>query len=165
MDQLGIEPNLLLAQIVNFLIIFFVLSKLLYKPILGMLEKRKKEITAGLELTEKLRAEEEKLNVRKEKVLEEARKEARAIVEAGKKEGDAQGKEILEAAHTSALTVMEKGKDDVAALRLDMEKDVRRAAVDIASAMTKQLLTQILTPADQHKLIQKHLKELEKVQA
>ena len=165
MDQLGIEPNLLLAQIVNFLIIFFVLSKLLYKPILGMLEKRKKEITAGLELTEKLRTEEEKLNVRKEKVLEEARKDARAIVEAGKKEGDAQAKEIVEAAHTSALAVMEKGKDDVAALRLDMEKDVRRAAVDIASAMTKQLLAQILTPVDQHKLIQKHLKELEKVQA
>lgn len=47
MEQLGIEPQLLLAQLVNFLIILFVLSKLLYKPILGMIEKRKKEIAEG----------------------------------------------------------------------------------------------------------------------
>jgi len=163
MEQLGIEPNLLLAQIVNFLIIFFVLSKLLYKPILGMLEKRKKEIEAGLELTQKLREEEEKMTVRKEKLMEEARKEARNIVEAGKKEADAQAKEIIEDAHTQAQGIIAKGKEEVTALRTSMEKDVRRAAVDIAVAMTKQLLLKILTPADQHKLIQKHVKELEKV--
>ena len=163
MEKLGIEPNLLLAQIVNFLIIFFVLSKFLYKPILGMLEKRKKEIAAGLELTEKMRADEEKMNVRKEKLMEEARKEVQNIVEAGKKEADARGKEIIEAAHEAAGGIIAKGKADVAALRTSMEKDVRRAAVDIAVAMTKQLLLKILTPADQHKLIQKHVKELEKV--
>ena len=42
MEKLGIEPQLLLAQLVNFGIIIFVLSKFLYKPILDMLEKRKK---------------------------------------------------------------------------------------------------------------------------
>jgi F-type H+-transporting ATPase subunit b len=165
MEQLGIEPKLLLAQIVNFLIIFFVLSKLLYKPILGMLEKRKKEIAAGLELTEKLRIEEEKMNARKEKASEEARKEARAIVEAGKKEAEAQAKEIVAAAHGAAAGIIAKGKEDVAELQKGMEKDVRRAAIDIAEAMTKQLLTQVLSPADQHKMIQKHVKELEKVHA
>ncbi len=165
MEQLGIEPKLLLAQIVNFLIIFFVLSKLLYKPILDMLEKRKKEITAGLELTEKLRAEEEKTNVRKEKVLDEARREARNIVEAGKKEAEAQARDIIEAAHTQAQGIIAKGKDDIVELRAGMEKDVRKAAVDIAQAMTKQLLSQILSSADQHKLIQKHIKELERVSA
>ncbi len=163
MEQLGIEPNLLLAQIVNFLIIFFVLSKLLYKPILGMLEKRKKEIAEGLSLTEKMREEEEKLNARKEKILEEARHEARGIVEAGKKEADLAGKEILLAAHSQAQEIVAKGKEDVSHLRTDMEKDVRHAAVGIAEAMTKQLLTQVLSVSDGHKLIQKHLTELEKV--
>lgn len=165
MEQLGIEPKLLLAQIVNFLIIFFVLSKLLYKPILGMLEKRKKEIAAGLELTEKMRAEEEKMNLKKERMLEEARREARNIVEAGKKEADAQGKEIIEAAHAAAQTIVAKGKEDVVSLRAQMEKDVKRAAVDIAQAMTKQLVSSVLSASDQHRLIQRHLKELEAVKA
>jgi F-type H+-transporting ATPase subunit b len=165
MEQLGIEPNLLLAQIVNFLIILFVLSKLLYKPVLGMLEKRKKEITAGLELTEKMRAEEEKMTVRKEKLLEEARKEARNIVEGGKKEAEAEAHDIVEAAHEASQGIIAKGKEEVGELRAGMEKDVRKAAVNIAQAMTKQLLSQVLSDADQHKLIQKHLKDLEKVHA
>lgn len=163
MEQLGIEPNLLLAQIVNFLIILFVLSRLLYKPILGMLEKRKKEIAAGLELTQKLREEEEKMTIRKEKLMEEARREARNIVEAGNKEAEAQAKEIIENAHTQEHGIIAKGKEEVVVIRSNMEKDVRRAAVDIAVAMTKQLLSQVFSQTDQHKLIQKHLKELEKV--
>jgi len=58
MEKLGIEPSLLLAQIINFAIIVVVLSKLLYKPILSMLEKRKREIEESLRLTDKLRADE-----------------------------------------------------------------------------------------------------------
>ena len=66
---------------------------------------------------------------------------------------------------SQAQGIIAKGKDDVVELRAGMEKDVRRAAVDIAEAMPKQLLSQVLSPADQHKLIQKHIKELEKVNA
>ena len=97
MEQLGIEPKLLLAQIVNFLIIAFVLTKLLYKPILAMLEKRKKEIAQGLELTEKMRLAEEKYKEKEEKLLSEARREARTIVEAAEKEAGAQRHSLLPA--------------------------------------------------------------------
>jgi F0F1-type ATP synthase membrane subunit b/b' len=105
------------------------------------------------------------MNARKEKVLEEARKDAKNIVEAGKKEAEVEAHEIVEAAHVSAGDIIAKGKDDVIELRAGMEKNVRSAAVDIAQAMTKQLLSQVLSAADQHKLIQKHLKDLEKVHA
>jgi len=54
MEKLGIEPTLLLAQILNFLIIAFVLTKILYKPILQLLDKRKKTIEEGLRLTQKM---------------------------------------------------------------------------------------------------------------
>ena len=87
MEKLGIEPSLLLAQIVNFVIIMVVLTKILYTPILGMLEKRKKEIEESLAIRERLRVEEEKMQVRKEKLLSEARKEARAILDEAKKQG------------------------------------------------------------------------------
>lgn len=163
MEQLGIEPQLLLAQIVNFLIIFFVLSKLLYKPILGMIEKRKKEIAEGLALTEKMRLAEGKEKEKEEKLLAEARREARNIVEVGEKEGEEAKKDIVVEAHKEAEAIIEKGRQDAADLRIKMEKDVRRAAVELAAAMTKRLVASALTPAEQHKLLAKQLKELEKV--
>lgn len=160
MEQLGIEPQLLLAQIVNFLIIFFVLSKLLYKPIMGMIEKRKKEIAEGLALTDKMKLAEEKWKEKEEKLLSEARREARNIVELGEKEGDEAKKEIVAAARKEAEEIVLKGKADVESLRDNMQKDVRTAAVELATAMTKRLVSGALTTADQHKLIAKQLKDL-----
>jgi F-type H+-transporting ATPase subunit b len=161
MDKLGIEPKLLLAQIVNFLIIIFVLSKLLYKPILQMLSKRKKEIEEGLNLTEKMRQEEEKFQQKKQKMLENARSEGQTILEEARKQSKEEEKEILAAAHKEAERIIEKGKEDVGRLKVEMEKSVKVSAIDLAVAMSKRLLTNILTGDDKHKLIAKHVKELE----
>lgn len=163
MEQLGIEPQLLLAQIINFLIILFVLSKLLYKPIIGMIEKRKKEIAEGLALTEKMRIAEEKLKEKEERLLTEARREARNIVEEGEKEGEEARKDIIARARSEADEIVVKGREDVDSLREKMEKDVRHAALELAAAMTRRLIASVFSSAEQHRLITKQLKELEKV--
>ena len=46
--KLGIDWKFLIAQIVNFLVLLFVLYKFAYGPILAMLEKRQKKIEKGL---------------------------------------------------------------------------------------------------------------------
>ena len=84
MDKLGIEPSLLLAQIVNFLVILVLLNKLLYKPILTMLEKRKKEIEDTVKITERLKKDEARMEEKHEKVLTKAREEASSIIEEAK---------------------------------------------------------------------------------
>jgi len=164
MEQLGIQPSLLLAQIVNFSIIAFVLSKLLYKPILSMLEKRKKEIQEGLSLTEKMREEEEKLKIKESKILDAARKDARELLEKAKKDAVVLEKQIVEEAHTQSESIIEKGKLEVESLRESMMKDVRTEAVQLAVAMTKRLTSAVLSSSDQHTLIAKELKKLESAQ-
>lgn len=163
MEQLGIQPSLLLAQIVNFAIIAFVLTKLLYKPILTMLEKRKKEIQTGLALTEKMKLEEEKLKVKQDKLLDAARADARQILEKAKQDAAAEEKQIVAEAHTEAAAVLEKAKAEAERMHLDMRKDVQKEAVRLAQAMTEQLVKSILSQQDQHKLINQQIKKLETV--
>ncbi len=160
MEKLGIEPSLLLAQIINFSIIVVVLTKFLYTPILGMLAKRKKEIEEGLAITERLRAEEEKLGDRREKLLSEARKEARVILEDAKKQGKDVGGEIVAAAHSEAQEIIKKAKQEVLATHESLSGNIREEAVTLAASMAKRLIAGVLSPADQHKLIAKQLKEL-----
>lgn len=161
MEQLGIEPKLLLAQIINFAIIIVVLTKLLYKPILSMLEKRKKEIEENVKFTEKLHQDEEKMNERREKLLMDARKEGHAILEEMRKAAKEEEKEIIGRAHKEAESIIEKGKQDVIRLKEELLKDVRREAVSLAGAMAQKLLSRSLTNADKHAIIAKNLKELE----
>jgi F-type H+-transporting ATPase subunit b len=160
MDKLGIQPSLLFAQVVNFSIIVVVLAKLLYKPILTALEKRKKEIEKGLALTEKLEQEEAKLNEKRERVLGEARNEALAIVEEAKKQGKSAEKEIVAQAHHEAQEIIARARTENEKLRSALEKDIRRQTVELASTMAKWLLSQTLTGEDKHTIIEKHLREL-----
>jgi F-type H+-transporting ATPase subunit b len=164
MEQLGIQPTLLLAQIVNFSIIAFFLTKVLYKPILSMLEKRKKEIQEGLALTEKMREEEEKLKAKEAKVMEAARKDARELLEKAKKDAVVLEKQMTEEAHAQSEAIIEKGKQEVETLRDSMVKDVRTEAVELAVAMTKKLTQAVLSSSNQHVLISRELKKLESVQ-
>lgn len=163
MEKLGIEPSLLLAQIINFAIIVVVLTKLLYTPILEMLAKRKKEIEEGLAITERMRAEEEKLVARKEKLLSEARKEARIILEDAKKQGKDVERDIVSAAHKEAGEIIEKAKREAQATHEALAGDIQREAVELAGAMAKRLVSAVLTSADQHTLIAKHLTAIGKV--
>jgi F-type H+-transporting ATPase subunit b len=163
MEQLGIQPSLLLAQIINFAIIAFVLTKLLYKPILGMLEKRKKEIQSGLALTEKMKLEEEKLKVKQDKLLDAARADAHQILEKAKQDAAAEEKQIVAEAHTEAAAVLAKAKAEAERLHLEMRKDIQKEAVRLAQAMTEQLVKSVLSQQDQHKLINQQIKKLETV--
>ncbi len=161
MEQLGIEAKLLLAQVINFAIIMVVLKKLLYKPILTMLDKRKKDIEDGLALTEKLRQEEEKMKERKERLLADARKEGHVVLDEMRKVAKEEEKEILARAHKEAEAVVQKGKQDVEALKEELMKDVRKETVSLAGAMAHKLLSRSLSNADKHAIIAKNLKDLE----
>jgi F-type H+-transporting ATPase subunit b len=160
MKQLGIEPSLLLAQIINFSIIAFVLSKLLYKPILAMLEKRKKEIEAGLAITQKMREEEEKLKVKQDKLLDQTRKEAKEIVEKAKKDAVEAEKKIIAEAHAEAGMIIAKAKTEIESLKTQMMKSVEKSSIELAVEMTKRLTSAVLSDLDQHKLITRQLKDL-----
>lgn len=160
MDKLGIETSLLLAQLVNFTIIVVVLSKLLYKPILGMLEKRKKNIEEGLRLTESMKEEEAKLEIKKQKVLDEARLEGGKLIEEARKRAKEEEKELLVEAKAHADDMIKKGKEEAERTKKDMEKTMREEAVLLAEAMAKRLLSDVMTEDYAHKVMKKHIKDL-----
>jgi len=161
MDKLGIEPSLLLAQIVNFTIIMVVLNVLLYKPILTMLEKRKKKIEEGLKLTETMKEEEEKLEIKKQKILADAKKDAQGIIEEGRKHGKEEEKAIIEEARKEAEGIMEKGRLALLKEKDSMEEAMKKEAVSLGVAMAKRLLSESMTKDLQHKVLQKHIHDIE----
>lgn len=161
MDKLGIEPTLLAAQMVNFLIILVVLNKLLYKPILTMIEKRKKEIAEGVALTQKIREEEEKLKEKVEKAMIKAREDALLIIEDAKKQGKEVEKEVISEAHDQVAAIIERAKGEAIELRKASEAKIRQEAVDLAVIMAKRLLGSVLSAKEQHLLIDTRISDLE----
>lgn len=162
MKQLGVEPVLLIAQIINFGIIFFVLKKILYHRLLSLIDKRKKEIEEGMSIARRIKEEEEKSKEKHEKLIAEAKREARHIVEEAKKQAEEQKKQILADAHREASSVMEKAKLQVEARLKAIEEDMKKQAIDLAALMVEKVIPKILSDADHRKIIASELKDLEK---
>src|SRR3989338_3468431 len=71
---------LVIAQIINFGIIVFLLTKFLYHPLLKVIEDRKKKIDEGLRLNAKMKEKEEEIAQEKERVLQEARVDGQKLI-------------------------------------------------------------------------------------
>jgi F-type H+-transporting ATPase subunit b len=162
MEALGIQPVLLLAQLINVGILFFVLKKFLYKPILKMLDKRKAEIEEGLNLTQKMAKEEAKLKERQEELASQAKKDAKAMLDEAKKQGEQEKKQIITDAHKQAQEILAKAQKAAEAAKEQALESVKAEAVQLASQMVVKLAPEVLSDADHHKLIATHIKDLQK---
>jgi F-type H+-transporting ATPase subunit b len=165
MEQLGIDGKLLVAQMVNFFIILFVLSKLLYKPILAALDKRREDIKKGLELTEQMEKEKQNLEITKDHALEKIKKESVQIIDEAKLRGKEAEKEIIAEARIEAGKIIEKAKEESKQMKLSMQKSIRDDAITLAEAMTKRLVSGILDEKMQRELLTKEVKKISSLHA
>jgi F-type H+-transporting ATPase subunit b len=163
MEKLGIQVPLLLTQIVNFIIMIAVLTKLLYKPILKGLKSRQEKIAQGLAFSENAKLEEEKLAKKRQELLNQARQEGREILEESKKEAKKLKEEIIASGREEINVLRARMEKEIATKAQDMEKEISGKTVDIASEMVKRLLKDVLNDSHQHAFIGQKLKEIEKI--
>jgi len=82
---LGLNAGALILQIATYVIVFLILKKYAFGPIIKTLEDRRVKIEGGLATADKMERAKQELEEHKEKVLTEARKEAAKIVAESKK--------------------------------------------------------------------------------
>ena len=95
MAALGIDPGLLISQIINFGLLFFLLWLILYKPILRLLNKRQIKIQKGLENAAEASKILEVAQKEATSILEDARAQAHTIIEEANREAEAQRLEAI----------------------------------------------------------------------
>lgn len=162
MEKLGIEPGLLLTQIINFLIIAGALTFFLYKPLLSMIEQRKKKIDEGLKMAQEMATKEEEIKVQKEKVLEKARLEAQKIIAESKVEAKEKAEKILNEAAEEVRLVKEKAKKDQEEEKERILDEAKADILKIALAIAKTALSDSLSDKAQMQIIEKRVERFEK---
>src|SRR5438445_13107662 len=112
-DTFGWNPWLFLSQVISFAIVAFLLRRFAYKPILAVLEDRRRRIEEGLinadkikkELTEAEKRYQEivaKANAAAQKMIDEARESSAHLAERKQQEAIAAAEQIIAKARESA---------------------------------------------------------------
>src|SRR3989344_4208301 len=94
LQTLGFDPIMLGAQILNFLIILYLLKRFLYKPVLDIVKKRENKITQGLKDAEDAQKALDKALEEEKKILSKASENAKKIIENAKEEALILAKDI-----------------------------------------------------------------------
>jgi F-type H+-transporting ATPase subunit b len=151
------------VQIIGFAVVFFVLKKLAWSNILGAIDARRKHIADELGSVDQKKKDIEALEKEYKKRLEHIEQEARERIQEASLIGQTLAKDIQEKARVDAQKLYDRTKaeidQDIAKARLQMRNDI----VEISSLITEKVLREKLDAKEHDKLVEKFIKELEKV--
>ncbi len=153
LTPLGINTGFLLAQIVNFVLIFLLLSSFLWRPLSNMLDSRATKIQKGLEDSAKAASERRNAEAEAEKILGAARADAARVVEEARARGEEVARSVEAAARTEADAIRAEGRTRSTEERDRQLADVRTQVAAISVALAQRLIGESIDQNRQQTLI------------
>jgi F-type H+-transporting ATPase subunit b len=137
---------------INLLILYFILKKILFKPIKNMIDSRQKEVDDMYSDAENARSEAEKMKEEYEEKLSQANKESEEILKSAQRRALLKEEEIIKEANAEAARALERAEEQIALEKKralnEVKNEVSEMAIGIASAVIERDVK-----ADEHKAL------------
>ena len=143
------------AQIINFLILLFILGKFAYKPLMKVLDERRERVANDLETAEKTRVEAEALKAQYSKQLADAREEANAILDKANKAGQKVHDDYMAQAQAEKDQMMTAAKQTIADEKDQALTDVLAQVITLATEIASKVVDQKLNSAADQEMVAK----------
>lgn len=153
MDIMEENVALMVFTVVLFVTVLGVLWKFAWGPLLKALDEREGRIRDSLEAADRAREESRQASLEHERVLAEARRQASAIIEEGKRDAQvvkdgivAQARCETEALRTRTLAEIERAKNNAV-------YEIHDRAVELSYLMVEKIIGKALSPSDHEALV------------
>ena len=143
----------LIVQVVNFLILLFILKRLLYKPFLAKMAERTSTIQTALDEAKAARAEAQKQQEDNEARLRTAYAEAAAVREQALKDAAEESRKHVAAAQAQARKMVEDTKAQLDTEVRRARDELRREVGDLAVAVAEKLVHRSLREEDHRRIV------------
>ena len=155
LSKLGIDWKLLIAQIVNFLVLLFILWKFAYGPVLAMLEKRQKKIEKGLADAEEAHKNLEKSEEKQKEILKHARTEAKDIVEKAREQAEKAKSEMALEAKAQAEKIVTVAKAEIEQEKQKTIAEIKSEIGSLIVAATEKIVGEKMDEEKDREIIEK----------
>lgn len=158
--QFGVDWPHFIAQLILFLIVYFVLNRFAFAPLLKVLEVRRKRIEEGELNVKKIEKQLAEAELRYQEVLRKANDDAQVMLEESRKNNEAFSEREMEKAVKESAAIVERARHEITSERNRMVDEVKREMVSLVVKTTAQVAGKILSPEDQKRLSEAAAKEL-----
>ena len=144
----------------TFLILFFVLAKFAWKPLLLALESRENTIKSSLEDAEKAKTELERLNVESEEIMAKARSEAQTIRVEAKSAAEKIKADVMIQAGEDAKKIRDEAQKQIKVEKAKAISEIRQEVVNLTMRVAEKVIRKNLSKEDNQSLIEDSIKHL-----
>jgi len=159
LEAFGVDAWKLGFQIVNFLILLFLLNRYLFPRVLRLIDERHSKLSQGLEDAEAAARDRDLARAERETALTEARRESEELVARAAKTAEATGAEILAAARASAEHLTSRAREEIEAEKLRALAEIRGEVADLALEAAGKLVGTEMNAPTQRRLVDQFLAE------
>ena len=159
MEKLGINPGLLIAQIFNVVLLVWLLTRFLYRPVLNMLNERTRRIQESLKETEQVKEQLARANEDYDQKLAQARQEAAAILAQAQERAKLQEAEIIAQARQEADRIRSDAREQAVQERDGLMRDLKNQMADLVTVTASRVLGEELK-SNHDQLIEESLASL-----
>ncbi len=149
----------LVFQVINFLLLLFLLNRFLFKPLLARMDERNAKIERGLEDAQAAARDRELARAEREAAVAEARKEAAEMVARANKIAEDTRNEILTEARAEAEKVTQRAREEITAEKDRAMAEIRSQVADLALESAGKLIGARMDGDTQRRLVEDFLAE------
>ncbi|MFY8268126.1 MAG: F0F1 ATP synthase subunit B [Terrimicrobiaceae bacterium] len=158
--QFGVTWPKFLAQVILFLIVYVILKKFAFAPIIAVFEQRRQTIEDGQANAEKIKKQLAESQIRCQEILRKANEDAQRMIEESRASSDASTQKHLQQAIKDAENIIVKANENVELERARMVAEVKKEMLHLVVDTTANVAGRILTEADQERLAGETAKQL-----
>ncbi|TFE28963.1 F0F1 ATP synthase subunit B [Cohnella luojiensis] len=148
------------VQLVAFLILFLLLQRYAFKPLFGIMEKRRQMVLEQMEGAQKNRTEADRYIEEQKQALQQARKEAFEIVEQAKTMGTKQADEIVKAAQNETNRLKEAALRDIEAEKNNAVAALKAQVSGLSVLIASKIIEKQVDEQSQKQLVDQYLQDV-----
>lgn len=150
----------LIIQLIVTAVLFFIIGKILYNPVLEFLHKRSEGIKNDLENAENSMKEANALKLEYEGKIKNIESERSEILEKAHKDARNNEAEIIAAAKTEATTIKERALLDIEREKAKAQDEMKTQIIEISSLMANRFVAEKIDMETQNKLLNEVIEDL-----
>jgi len=160
MGLLSPHTGTLIWMLIAFLIVFFLLKKFAWKPLLNALKMREDSIANALQAAENAKKEITELHITNEKIIAEAKKEYDKIISEGSELKESILNKAKGQAASEATKLIEDARSSIKSEKEAALKEIKEHSVNLSITIAEKLLREKLVSNEEQKdLIDRLLRE------
>lgn len=162
-SMVNIDPRLIIANIVNFLILVFIIKHFFYDKINAFMKSRSDEIANEIKSAETLKVEAEGFKEEYKEKLSMIEDQSREIIKEATLRGQERRSEILKTAEEEAEKVLQRNKVEIEREKEKALEEVKTNIVDLTIFAAEKVMKDTLDKSKHEKLILDFIEEVGEV--